>query len=230
MFSPHVIGEPSILYFGTPVVLISTLNDDGTPNLAPMSSAWWLGWRCMLGLSNVSKTPQNMIRTGECVLNLPSVDQVGAVNRLARLTGTKDVPEVEKAMGYTYEPRKFEAARLTPIASQTVAPPRVLECPVQLEAVVSGRHDMMQDDPNVGGFFSAYEVRITRVHLHPDILLDGNSNRVDPDKWKPLVMSFQKFYGLNDGQVHESRLAEIPESMYRMPDINRARLDLKPFG
>lgn len=219
----HVVGEPSILYFGTPVVLISTLNEDGTPNLAPMSSAWWLGWRCMLGLGNVSKTPQNMLRTGECVLNLPSVREVGAVNRLARLTGTKEVPEIKKAMGYTYEPRKFEAAGLTPIPSQTVAPPRALECPVQLEAVVAGRHDMMQDDPNVAGFFSAFEVRITRVHLHSSILLDGNPNRIDPDKWQPLIMSFQQFYGLSFSQAHESRLAEIPESIYRMLDVDRAR-------
>lgn len=223
MQASHVVGEPAILYFGTPVVLISTLNEDGSANLAPMSSAWWLGWRCMLGLGNVSKTPQNMIRTGECVLNLPSVAQVGAVNRLARLTGTPVIPDIKKALGYTYEPRKFEAAGLTPIASQTVAPPRALECPVQLEAVVAGRHDMMQDDPKLGGFFSGFEVRITRVHLHSDILLDGNPNRIDPDKWRPLIMSFQQFYGLSGAQAHESRLAEIPESIYRMPDVDRAR-------
>jgi flavin reductase (DIM6/NTAB) family NADH-FMN oxidoreductase RutF len=35
--------EPSILYFGTPVVLISTRNEDGTTNVAPMSSAWFSG-------------------------------------------------------------------------------------------------------------------------------------------------------------------------------------------
>ena len=46
----HRVAEPAILYFGTPVVLIGTSNDDGSYNLAPMSSAWWLGWRCMLGL------------------------------------------------------------------------------------------------------------------------------------------------------------------------------------
>ena len=40
----HIDSEPSILYFGTPVLLISTLNEDGTVNAAPMSSAWWLGW------------------------------------------------------------------------------------------------------------------------------------------------------------------------------------------
>jgi hypothetical protein len=84
MIISHVAIGPSILYLGTPVVLISTVNEDGTFNIAPMSSAWWLGWRCMLGLQTLSQTPQNMIRTGQCVLNLTSVDQVDAVNRLAR--------------------------------------------------------------------------------------------------------------------------------------------------
>ena len=63
--------EPAILYFGTPVVLIGTRNEDDSFNLSPMSSAWWLGWRCMLGLGSNSKTTENLIRTGECVLNLP---------------------------------------------------------------------------------------------------------------------------------------------------------------
>ncbi len=50
MDAPHVVLEPAILYLGTPVVLISTVNEDDSHNLAPMSSAFWLGWRCMLGL------------------------------------------------------------------------------------------------------------------------------------------------------------------------------------
>jgi len=37
----HRTIHPSILYVGTPVVLIGTVNEDGTPNLAPISSAWW---------------------------------------------------------------------------------------------------------------------------------------------------------------------------------------------
>lgn len=74
----HITSEPGILYFGTPVVLISTVNENGSYNLAPMSSAFWLGWRCMLGLAAISKTPQNMLRTGECVLNLPSVENIAA--------------------------------------------------------------------------------------------------------------------------------------------------------
>jgi len=60
----HRTCEPAILYFGMPVVLISTVNGDGSYNLAPMSSAWWLGTRCVLGIAVTSKSPQNMLRTG----------------------------------------------------------------------------------------------------------------------------------------------------------------------
>ncbi len=88
----HMVAEPAILYFGTPVVLIGTTNEDGSYNLAPMSSAWWLGHRCMLGLGMGSKTTQNMLRTGECVLNLPSAEIVAAVDKLARTTGSDPVP------------------------------------------------------------------------------------------------------------------------------------------
>ena len=39
----------------------------------------------------------------------------------------------------------------------------------------------------------------------------------------PLIMSFQKFYGLAAGQLQGSTLASIPEAMYRSPDVDRAR-------
>jgi flavin reductase (DIM6/NTAB) family NADH-FMN oxidoreductase RutF len=222
MNAPHIVSEPSILYFGTPVVLISSVNDDGSANLAPMSSAFWLGWRCILGLSAVSKTTENMIRTGQCVLNLASVDDVAAVNRLACLTGSAPVPATKVARGYTHEKNKFEIAGLTPVPSLTVGAPRVAECPVQMEAVVAAKHDLMQDDDVTSGRIVTFEVRVTRVHTHPDIMMDGRSDRVDPDKWRPLIMSFQRYYGLG-AEVHDSTLARIPEEIYRMPDIARSR-------
>jgi flavin reductase (DIM6/NTAB) family NADH-FMN oxidoreductase RutF len=192
--SSHIVSEPSILYFGTPVVLISTANDDGSANLAPMSSAFWLGWRCIVGLNAASKTTENMIRTGECVLNLPSVDNVAAVNRLACLTGSDPVPTLKQARGYTYEKNKFQTARLTPTPSITVAAPRVLECPVHMEAVVAAKHALMEDDDITRGKIVTFELRVTRVHVHSDILMDGLANRVDPNKWRPLIMSFQRYY------------------------------------
>jgi flavin reductase (DIM6/NTAB) family NADH-FMN oxidoreductase RutF len=224
MYNSHLSIEPAILYFGTPVVLISTQNPDGSANIAPMSSAWWLGWRCMLGLSATSKTTENLIRTGECVLNLASVNEVGAVDRLARLTGSNPVPPGKLARGYRSQARKFETAGLTQVPSETVAPPRARECPVQMEAILAAKHGLGEDGPWQGRQM-AIEVRIQRVHVAPEILMDGHPNRIDPDKWRPLIMSFQKFYGLADDQAHPSRLGEIPEEMYRSPDVERARLE-----
>jgi flavin reductase (DIM6/NTAB) family NADH-FMN oxidoreductase RutF len=222
MSAPHLSVEPPILYFGTPVVLISTVNEDLSYNIAPMSSAFWLGWRGVLGLDASSKTPQNMIRTGECVLNLPSVHEVGAVNRLAKLTGANPVPTAKTSRDYRYEPRKFETAGLTPVSSETVAAPRALQCPIQMEAIVAARHGLGEDSPWKGGL-TVFEVRIQRVHVRPDILMDGNVNRIDPDKWRPLIMSFQEFYGLAPGKAHVSTLGEVPQESYRSPDVDRAR-------
>jgi flavin reductase (DIM6/NTAB) family NADH-FMN oxidoreductase RutF len=67
--------EPKILYFGTPVALISSLNEDGSTNLAPMSSFWALGWTLVLGLLDGTKTAENFERHPECVVNLPSPDK-----------------------------------------------------------------------------------------------------------------------------------------------------------
>src|ERR1051326_766843 len=108
----HKTIEPTILYFGTPVALISSLNQDGSPNLAPMSSVWWLGWSCMLGLGQMGQTSENLIRTRECVINLPSVDQVRHVDRLAMTTGRDPVPEKKQQWGYRHEADKFGLADL----------------------------------------------------------------------------------------------------------------------
>ncbi|WP_316161150.1 MULTISPECIES: flavin reductase family protein [unclassified Bradyrhizobium] len=218
----HTTIEPGILYFGTPVVLISTVNENGGFNLAPMSSAFWLGWRCMLGLAAGSKTPQNMRRTGECVLNLPSVDLVAAVDRLAQTTGSDPVPAMKQRKGYRHVSDKFAAAGLTATASETVAAPRVAECAVQLEARIESVHGIADDDAILRGHIQCFEVRVQRIHVDEAILMDGTRDRIDPDKWRPLIMSFQQFYGLG-ARLHESRLGTIPEAAYRTPDVERAR-------
>ncbi|KAJ8130429.1 hypothetical protein O1611_g3203 [Lasiodiplodia mahajangana] len=45
--------------------------------------------------------------------------------------------------------------------------------------------------------------------------MEGYPNRVDPDKWRPLIMSFQELYGLRDGKVTASALGQINEEKYR---------------
>jgi flavin reductase (DIM6/NTAB) family NADH-FMN oxidoreductase RutF len=210
----HVPIDPAILYFGTPVVLVSSRNEDGSPNVAPMSSAWWLGWSCMLGFGARSHTPQNILRTGECVLNLPSVHQVAAVDRLARTTGSNPVPPHKAAMGYRHERDKIGLGGFHALPSERVAPPRLAECPVQLEARLVASHGIAGDDPLRRGKLVALEVAIQRVHIEETLLVPGTSDRIDPTRWRPLIMSFSRFFGLGE-EVHPSRLAEIPEALYR---------------
>jgi flavin reductase (DIM6/NTAB) family NADH-FMN oxidoreductase RutF len=205
----HRTIEPTILYFGTPVALISTLNEDGTPNIAPMSSAWWLGWSCMLGLGSMGKTSDNLIRTRECVINLPSEREVTHVDRLALTTGKNPVPERKQSWGYRYEPDKFCTADLTPMPSLMVSAPRIKECPVQMEGIV---HEWRPFGKNVSA--NAFEVHIVKLHVDESLLVDGESGdssrpHIDPEKWRPLIMSFCRFFGIGE-EVHPSRLAESP--------------------
>lgn len=212
----HHVGNPAILYFGTPVALTATVNEDGSFNLAPMSSVWWLGVYAMLGLATTSKTTQNLLRTGECVLSLPSERQVSAVDRLARTTGSDPVPEGKRRRGYRFEKDKFAIAGLTPIAADLVAAPRVLECPVHLEARVESTTPLAADDVKWRGRAVGIGVRIVRVHLDETIRMAGDPDRIDPDRWRPLIMSFQEFYGLTPGRLQASELAKIPEALYRV--------------
>ncbi len=167
----------------------------------------------MLGLGARSHTAQNLLREEECVLNLPSVEMVGAVNRLARLTGSDPVPPHKVAMGYRHERDKLGTAGLNAIPSDLVSAHRVVECPVQLEAVLESTRPF-GNRPDKACTAVAFEVRIVRTHIDERILMEGFENRIDPDKWRPLIMSFCEFYGL-DRKVWQSTLAEIPEAAYR---------------
>jgi flavin reductase (DIM6/NTAB) family NADH-FMN oxidoreductase RutF len=89
-----------------------------------------------------------------------------------------------------------------------------------LEAVLEHEHGYDQDGP-LSGYIGIFEARITRVHVDESILMDGHPHRIDPDKWRPLIMSFQEFYGLGP-KLHKSRLGEIAEELYRTPDTERA--------
>ncbi|MGH7108477.1 MAG: hypothetical protein ACREFT_18440 [Acetobacteraceae bacterium] len=95
---------------------------------------------------------------------------------------------------------------------------------MQLEAAITAWNDLAADDAAVRGRSVIFELRIQRVHLAPTILLDGNPDRIDPDKWRPLIMSFQKYYGLAPGELRPSALARIPERLYLSPNVDRARM------
>ncbi|OJD17883.1 hypothetical protein AJ78_02055 [Emergomyces pasteurianus Ep9510] len=209
--------SPAILYWGTPVVLITSENEDGTCNIAPMSSAWWLNDRCMIGLSSGAHTSKNIMRTQQCVLNLPSEDMTDHVNALARTTGANPTSPWKASVGYRFVKDKFAHAKLTPQPSELVRPCRIQECPVQMEAELVEVNEMMKDLPDRKGSILSMELRILRVHVEDRLRLDGYANRIDSEKWQPLIMCFSEFYGMGRTKLVPSRLAEIDEEAYRSP-------------
>ena len=188
--STHVTIKPSILYFGTPVALLSTLNDDGSANLAPMSSAWALGDVFVLGLGSTSHTAANLRERPELVINLPAPGQWRNVERLAPLTGANPVPAQKQAQ-FRHEKAKFEAAGLTAVPSDCVQPPRAAECPVQIEA------SAVRVGPDAGEDFTIVEAKVLCVHADRAIVADGTSH-IDTDAWSPLIYNFRHYFGLGE--------------------------------
>jgi flavin reductase (DIM6/NTAB) family NADH-FMN oxidoreductase RutF len=182
--------NPKMLYFGTPIVLISSLNDDGSTNIAPMSSAWWVGRTAMLGLSVNSQTVRNLQRRPRLVLNLVDSSMVDAVDRLALLTGRPDVPEYKRARGYTYQPDKYRAAGLTPTVLDAGSPTAVAESLIQMEGQVRAIHDIDEDDSGL----RALEVKVLHTHVDESLLMTGHPGYIDPVRWQPLIMKFTEYF------------------------------------
>src|ERR1700753_912276 len=102
--------RPKILYYGTPVVLVTTCNDDGVANISPMSSSWALGDHGVRGMLETGQGLDNLRRSKECVINVPGPSQWEAVERLAPTTGRRDIPEFKRKIGYHYDGDKFRTA------------------------------------------------------------------------------------------------------------------------
>ncbi len=105
------------------LVLVTTMNKDGTSNIAPKN---WISYMAFgpsliaLGCSTKHWTAKNILRSGEFVVNVP---------------GTELVDKIWEA-GYLDHPRPVESLGLTPIPSVSVKPPRVEECKAHLECVL----------------------------------------------------------------------------------------------
>lgn len=182
--------NPKMLYFGTPVLLISSFNDDGTTNIAPMSSAWWVGNTAMLGMSMHSQTVRNLRQRPQIVLNLVDATMVNAVDRLALLTGRAEVPAYKQQRGYRYEWDKFAAARLTPAPFGADMPVGVAESPIQLEGRVERIHEIDGRDSGL----RAMEVTVLRTHVEESLLMTHHPTYIDPLRWNPLFMKFTEYF------------------------------------
>lgn len=205
-----IVIQPSIPYFGTPVVLITTRNPDRSTNITPMSSAWALADRVVIGLSGGGQGLANLLRERECVLNLASADQHGAVERLA--------------------PTKFALAGWHALPSQVVAAARIAECPLQLEARLCHAlpRPLTAWRDRAGGY-TVLELEVVRVHAQADIVLAGTQH-IDPSRYHPLFYVFRHYFGRGP-RLGRTFKAEGQASAPRQPRWNSTssgRCRLKP--
>ncbi|MDN4071920.1 flavin reductase family protein [Fictibacillus terranigra] len=190
---------PKILYYGTPVILLTTLNDDHTTNISPISSSWALGNSIILGIGLGGKAIENLESTPECVLNIPDALLWEKVEKLAPYTAKDPVPYEKQMLGFTCKKDKFTESGFTSTPSVSVQPDRIQECPLQIEAKVEQIRV-----PDYSPFFAIVETQAVNVHAHPEIIT--GTNHIDPAQWRPLIYNFRHYFGLGEelGKTYRS--------------------------
>ncbi|OBQ83068.1 hypothetical protein A9K71_25455 [Mesorhizobium sp. WSM3873] len=193
MLPNHQCIAPSVLYFGTPVVLMVTRNHDGAANITPMSSAWALGSCVVLGLSSATQGASNLLRDGECTLNFPAASLWANVERIARTTGANPVPPHKAELGFIHEADKFALGGFAIQPSELIRTPRIAECPLQFETRLLTCHRSAKQQ-GASSTHLIMEVDVQRVHAHRSIVLPG-TNHIDTARWNPLFYVFRHYFG-----------------------------------
>lgn len=150
-----------------PIAFISSLNEDGTANVAPFSAFVSLSAEdCLVGVSihlrgGLEKASlKNIRRTREFVINTVSVDLAEAVQMCGEHRPVEN---------------KMEAAALTLIPSEVIATPRVAETRIQFECRLHSIHRFGGGNLVAG--------KIIKMHAANGIVTDY---KVDVAKYEPL--------------------------------------------
>lgn len=184
--------KPKVLYFGTPVALITTIDQDDRSNIGPISSAWALGDHLVVGLGCDSKTYENLIGAKECVVNLPSADLYVNIEKIANLTGLHPVPQ-NKSEKYSYEEDKFSAGNFQPMPAEMVVPPGIANCPIQLECILEN-HYIIESTADLSPLIAAVHLKVINVRVHENLVI--NQHHINPSAWSPLIYNFRHYYAL----------------------------------
>lgn len=179
-FNPEHLDQKAIYKLLTgaviprPIGWISTISEDGIPNLAPFSFFNVVGddpphTMFSTAHSNQHKkdTLNNVLQTGQFVVNMVTEEIVEAMNTTAQ-TVHSDVDE-------------FELAGLTPLPSTKIKPPRVKESPISFECELV--HHYSLENHKFGGA-TIVVGRIIMFHFDDDVLLDDY--KINLDNYKPV--------------------------------------------
>lgn len=178
-----------------PIAFVSTIDADGTPNVAPYSffNAFSSNPPIVVFSSNrkvrgntTKDTLKNVEESGECVINIVNYNMVYQMS-LASVEYPADVSE-------------FAKSGLTPIPSDIVKPFRVQESPVQMECKVKEIIKLGTE----GGAGNLIICEVVRIHIQEGIL--SEKGRIDPYKADLVARMGRHYY-----------CRVIPESIFELP-------------
>lgn len=176
-----------------PIAFVSTVDEDGRPNLAPYSffNVFSAKPPIFIFSSNrrgrentVKDTLNNVEATGEVVINMVSYDIVQQMTICS--------------IDYPPEVSEFDKSGFTPIPSELVRPFRVKEAPVQFECKVQQIIKLGEE----GGAGNLIICELVLLHFSEHIL--GENGLINPHKIDLMGRMGQAFYVRASGEaIHE---------------------------
>lgn len=179
-----------------PIAVVSTLNLDGTNNLAPFSfftgvsaSPFIVAFCPLIKSSNGEKkdTVINIEREKEFVINFCSEEIADKVN----LCST-ELP---------YGKDEFNFAGLTPIKSEIVKTRRVQESPIHFECLFRDQL-IYGDKPGAGRIITG---EVVKIHIREDLYDNG---RIITSAWSPVGRGAGNDWFKTDSVMEKTRLMQ----------------------
>lgn len=158
-----------------PIAFVSTISEDGIPNLAPYSFFMGItakpptiGFAPALkgGIGNKKDTLANIESSGEFVVNVVTEDIAEQMN--------------DTAMDFPPEIDEFEISGLTAVKSNIIKPPRVKESPINLECIL---YESIHIGDGTAGSGALVIGEIVCYHISDNLYRDG---RIDTELLKPV--------------------------------------------
>ena len=177
-----------------PIAVVSTLNEDGSNNVAPFSFFTAVSAKPMIvafsplirsSTGEMKDTPRNIHREKEFVINFVSQPIVEKIN----MTSTE----------LKYGEDEFTYAGLTPLDSEKVKAKRIKESLIHFECIY---RDSLSygDEPGCGQIITG---EVVKVHVADSLLEDG---RIDTDKFAPVGRGAGNDWILCDSRIQVERL------------------------
>ena len=182
-----------------PIAFVSTINEDGQPNLAPYSFFNVFSSNPPIAVfssnrrvaDNTTKdTLHNVKVTGECVINAVTYDIVRQMT--------------VASVGYDPDVNEFVKAGLTPIPSDIVKPFRVKESPAHMECKVREIIPLGEQ----GGAGHLIVCDVVRMHIAESVI-DGD--RIDPNKIDLMGRMGRAYYVRASGDAVHTIVQSVVE-------------------